>query len=158
MLVGFVVGLPANFVLARLQESPGYRQLTLMGLKQTIAYAFGVAPLALAYASCIALVFSYKPANNFLKWLAPQGRMALTNYLMQTLIGIFTFSQMGFDFQTLGPTGWTIFAFGIFILQVILSNIWLRYFRFGPMEWIWRQLTYGKRLPLKKDTGKSKTN
>jgi uncharacterized protein len=149
ILAGFAIGLPANYLLARLQANPGYDQLTMMGLKQTIAYAIGVAPLALAYAASIALLYLYAPFQKTLALLAPQGRMALTNYLMQTLIGIITFSQLGFGFPSLGPAAWTLFAVGIFFLQVIISTIWLRYFQYGPMEWIWRQLTYGKRLPLK---------
>lgn len=128
-----------------------------MGLKQTIAYALGVAPLALAYASAIALLYIHTSFKKILSVLAPQGRMALTNYLVQTIIGIFTFSHVGFGFQSLGPAGWTLFALGIFALQVVMSTIWLHYFQFGPMEWIWRQLTYGKRLPLKKNHQLSST-
>lgn len=149
MVCGFAIGLPANYLLAHLQEIKGYDQLTIIGLKQTIAYAAGVAPLALAYAATVALLYSQTVFKKLLAVLAPVGRIALTNYLAQTLIGILAFSELGINFQTLGPAAWTIFALAIFCMQVIVSTIWLRYFRFGPMEWIWRQLTYGKRLPLK---------
>jgi uncharacterized protein len=150
LLGGLVLGLPANYILAKLQEYPGYMQLTMMGFKQTIAYAIGVAPLSLAYVAAISLLFTTNTFHSILKVLAPQGRMALTNYLMQTMIGIFTFSHVGLGVQSLGPAAWTLFALGIFTIQVVMSTIWLRYFQYGPMEWIWRQLTYGKRLPLRK--------
>jgi uncharacterized protein len=150
LLAGLLIGLPANYILVHLQQNPGYMQLTMMGLKQTIAYAIGVAPLSLAYAAAFSLLYTHLPFQKVLNLLAPQGRMALTNYLMQTLIGIFTFSQLGFGFQSLGPAASTLFALAVFTGQVIVSTIWLNYFQYGPMEWIWRQLTYGKRLPLKK--------
>jgi uncharacterized protein len=129
----------------------------MLGLKRTIAYAFGVVPLSLAYAAAFSLLYTHYTFQKILAVLAPQGRMALTNYLMQTLIAIFTFSQVGFGFQTLGPAAWTFFALAVFTGQVIFSTIWLKYFQYGPMEWIWRQLTYGKRLPLKKIRNQSKT-
>jgi len=151
LLGGFIIGLPANYMLAHIQQNPGYMELTIMGLKQTIAYAIGVAPLSLAYAAAFSLLYTHTASQKVLNLLAPQGRMALTNYLMQTLIGIFTFSQVGFGFHSLGPAAWTLFALAVFTVQVILSTIWLNYFQYGPMEWIWRQLTYGKRLPLKKN-------
>ncbi len=96
------------------------------------------------------LLYTHSTSQKILILLVPQGHMALTNYLMQTLLGIFTFSQVGFGFQSLGPAAWTLFALAVFTGQVILSTIWIKYFQYGPMEWIWRQLTYGKRLPLKK--------
>jgi uncharacterized protein len=150
LLVGLLIGLPTNYVLADLQANPGGSKFTILGLKQTIAYAFGVVPLSLAYAAAFSLLYTNHTSQKILLVLAPQGRMALTNYLMQTLIAIFTFSQVGFGFQTLGPAAWTLFALAVFTVQVILSTTWLKYFQYGPMEWIWRQLTYGKRLPLKK--------
>ena len=153
---GLLIGLPANYILAHLQQNPGYMQLTTMGLKQTIAYAIGVAPLTLAYAAAFSLLYTHPASQKVLTVLAPQGRMALTNYLMQTLIGVFTFSGLGFGLQSLGPAAWTLFALAVFAMQVVLSTIWLNYFQYGPMEWVWRQLTYGKRLPLRKNHHHSK--
>jgi uncharacterized protein len=79
------------------------------------------------------------------------GRMALTNYIMQSLIGLIIFSHIGFSFyETLSPSKTLITAFTVFVVQVILSKIWLTFFRFGPFEWAWRCLTYKELLPIKK--------
>lgn len=79
------------------------------------------------------------------------GRMALTNYIMQSAIGLILFSSVGFSrYETLSPTGTLITAFLVFGFQIIFSKIWLSYFQFGPLEWAWRCLTYKKILPIKK--------
>lgn len=81
------------------------------------------------------------------------GRMALTNYIMQGLIGIIIFSSIGFGmYETLSPSETLSAAIIVFIFQVIFSKIWLTYFQFGPLEWIWRCLTYKKLLPIKKES------
>jgi uncharacterized protein len=152
---GLLIGLPANYIMATLKEKPGYGQLTMHGLKQTVAYAFGVAPLALAYASFIALLYLVNPIKKFLNLLAPVGKMALTNYIMHTLIGIFAFTGIGFAFNPIGPTAWTIFALCVFIVQIILSTIWFRFFNYGPLEWLWRSATYNKWQPLVKSRAKN---
>lgn len=79
------------------------------------------------------------------------GRMALTNYIMQSVIGLFLFSSIGFGlYETLSPSETLTTAIITFIFQIILSKIWLTYFRFGPLEWIWRCFTYKKLLTIKK--------
>ena len=77
--------------------------------------------------------------------------MALTNYLMQTLTAITLFYGIGFNLA--GKFGYTvtiIIALLIFSLQVIFSKWWLQTHKFGPMELLWRQLTYGKIVKNKK--------
>lgn len=99
------------------------------------------------------LLFEKKCATKTLNLLSPYGRMALTNYLMQSLIGSFIFFNWG-----LGLLGHLraveIFGLGIFVLivQVALSHLWLKHFKFGPLEWLWRSLTYFKIQPIKKMT------
>lgn len=79
------------------------------------------------------------------------GRMALTNYLMQSFIGLILFSSIGFKlYETLSPSKSLMIAILVFSFQVLFSKIWLNYFRFGPLEWIWRCLTYKDYLPIKK--------
>ena len=93
--------------------------------------------------------------NSKLKsWLKPlrhAGRMALTNYIMQSIIGLILFSSVGFSlYETMSPFQTLSTAIGVFFFQVIYSKIWLSYFRFGPLEWVWRCLTYNKLLPIRK--------
>ena len=149
-IFGLSIGLPANYMYATLKETRGYEMLTMHGLKQTIAYAFGVAPLALGYAAFFALLYLNRITKRFLNILAPVGKMALTNYIMHTLIGIFAWTGLGFSFNPIGPTAWTIFAFIVFIIQIITSTIWLHFFYYGPLEWLWRSATYKKWQPMVK--------
>jgi uncharacterized protein len=86
-----------------------------------------------------------------LSGLAPMGRMALTQYILQSLVGTWLFYGYGLGaFETM-PRSWQIpFALLLFAVQVLLSHVWLRYFRFGPLEWIWRAMTYGQWPPLRR--------
>jgi uncharacterized protein len=78
------------------------------------------------------------------------GRMALTNYIMQSAIGLILFSSIGFKlYETLSPSSTLLTAVTVIIFQVIMSKVWLTYFQFGPLEWIWRCLTYKELLPIK---------
>ncbi len=88
--------------------------------------------------------------RNLLSPLKYIGRMALTNYLMQSFIGLLLFSSIGFKlYETLSPSGAFMTAISVFVFQVIFSKFWLKYFRFGPLEWIWRCLTYKELLPIR---------
>ena len=79
------------------------------------------------------------------------GRMALTNYILQSVIGLVLFTSVGFRlYETLSPFETLVFAILVFIVQVFLSKIWLTYFRFGPLEWIWRCLTYKELFSIKR--------
>ena len=122
-----------------------------IGLVHTAAYAFSVVPLALAYASCFALLWTSERAQRILHVLAPAGRMALTNYLMQTIIALALFTGMGLGWGTrVSAITFESLAVGVFIIQVLWSHWWLKRFQFGPMEWVWRTLTYGKVMPMRK--------
>ena len=110
-------------------------------------------PLALAlfYLSAFVLVFRTPAGQRWLGWLAPVGRMALTNYLAQTLIAIALFYGIGLGIgPRFGLLGVSVAAVSIFLLQAAASTWWLARFRFGPMEWLWRNLTYGRVHPLRR--------
>lgn len=86
--------------------------------------------------------------------LAPVGRMAFTNYLTQTLI-MTTLFYMPWGFHWFGDPSWGpgplwMAVGGIWIAQLIWSPLWLSAFQMGPLEWIWRCLTYGRMVPLRK--------
>jgi uncharacterized protein len=89
------------------------------------------------------------------KSLAAVGQMAFTNYIMQTLICNTIF--MGFGFGLYGQLErYELYyvVFGIWIFQTLVSPIWLKYFRFGPLEWVWRSLTYWKKQPFVREQKK----
>ncbi len=113
-------------------------------------YAFSVIPLALCYIMAFALLFERKPRHLAFRLLSAPGRMALTNYIGQTLVGMFLFYGIGLGLGTsFGLVAIECTALVVFLLEVLLSRLWLRSFRFGPLEWIWRVLTYGRLFPLR---------
>lgn len=86
--------------------------------------------------------------------LAAVGRMALTNYLMQSILMTFVFYGWGlgyFGHVERGPL--FFFVFAVWALQLIWSPIWLARFRYGPAEWAWRSLTYMKKQPMRLEPG-----
>lgn len=106
--------------------------------------------VALGYIGLIMLICKSEVLKKFTHPFAAVGRMALTNYLMQTIICITIFYGHGFGlFGKVGRTQQILFVFGVWIFQLIVSPIWLRYFRFGPAEWLWRTLSYLKIQPMR---------
>lgn len=156
---GLIIGLPANFYLARHMSyfMDDYWGMKTKGFHQTVLYAIGVAPLAMAYVGLFMLSFKTNVGNKLLSVLAPVGKMAFSNYILQSLAGNFFFLGAGLGYMgQVGPVYFTIFGIAFFILQVIISTVWLKYFNYGPVEWVWRSATYKKWQPFrKKDPGSS---
>ncbi len=150
LLIGAVVGLPCNFVLAMMMETGAYYGLEATGIIQPLVYAYGVPALSLSYAAGIALVYTSQQ-RNILSIFKPVGRMALTNYLMQSIICSLIFVNYGFGwYAQIAPLHLLLIGLSIYIFQVIFSYVWLLYFQFGPAEWLWRCLTYKQWLPMRK--------
>jgi uncharacterized protein len=141
-------------------------QFTQAGLREQIAWLdsepgkFAIrillraGPLALgiAYATGFALLFLQPAWQRRLQLLAPLGRMALTHYLTQSVLGIALFYGIGLGIgPRWGVAGWLLAWALIFGLQLWASHWWLERFRFGPMEWVWRSLTYGRRQPFRRE-------
>ncbi|MCK4676540.1 MAG: DUF418 domain-containing protein [Bacteroidales bacterium] len=106
--------------------------------------------VGLGYIGVIMLICKSSHFKRFKNWLAPVGRMALTNYLIQTLICTTIFYGHGLGlFSKVERPGQIMIVIAIWIIQIIYSNIWLKHFRFGPFEWLWRSLTYWKIQPFK---------
>ncbi|WP_445737784.1 DUF418 domain-containing protein [Mariniflexile sp.] len=146
-LIGIGIGLPMSIVRTYFVFFGG--NTDFIGFINTLNYAFSTVPLALGYAALLAVIYHKKPA--LLHWLAPAGKMAFTNYIMQTLISITIFYKLGFGLAgKFGFTVITLIAISIFLLQVLFSTFWLKHFRFGPLEWLWRQLTYNKKIEINK--------
>ncbi|RZA36767.1 MAG: DUF418 domain-containing protein [Lysobacteraceae bacterium] len=112
----------------------------------------GPLALGIAYAAGFALLFLHPRWQARLRVLAPMGRMALTHYLAQSVVGIVLFYGIGLGIgPRWGLAGWLLAWGAIFAAQVVASHWWLARFRFGPMEWAWRSLTYGHRQPLRRE-------
>ncbi len=106
--------------------------------------------MGLFYLWVIGWIYYNATWKNVLLPLKYVGRMALTNYIIQSIIGLILFSSIGFKlYETLSPSEAFMTAILVFIFQVIFSKIWLKHFKFGPLEWIWRCLTYKELLPIR---------
>lgn len=148
---GFIIGLPFSIAMGIFEGDDHYVPMHWEGLFDTVSYAFGVVPLSLAYTATIALLWNRKNNNSRLRYFAPAGRMALTNYILQTVVGSFLFYAAGFGLgQEFGLVYVFLIALAIYIFQILYSTLWLKYFQYGPLEWIWRMLTYRKWLPIRK--------
>lgn len=108
--------------------------------------------MTLACASGLALAYLNPRWQPAICRLAPMGRMALTWYLLQTALGIFLFYGFAGGPALMGqvpPLAIAMLAVGGYLVQVWLANLWLRRFRFGPAEWLWRSLTYWRIQPFR---------
>ncbi|MDR1154002.1 MAG: DUF418 domain-containing protein [Bacteroidales bacterium] len=141
---GFLAGLPLSclFAWSEVNRHPA-------GLvANTAIYALSVVPLSLAFASAVCVWYAGRKDLRFFRIMAAPGRMALTNYIGQSAIGMILFYGIGFGWALTGLIYVELIAAGVFAFQTVSGNVWLRYFRFGPLEWIWRMLTYGKWLKI----------
>lgn len=151
--IGLLIGLPANYLLAYYirNHEADYYNLKINGLYQTIAYALGVAPFALAYVGTFMLCFQTAFGKKIMSVVSPVGRMAFSNYITHSLVCNFVFLGAGLGYGgQVGPFFLTIFGIILFVLQIVISTIWLRYYNYGPVEWLWRSLTYGKMQVMKR--------
>ena len=111
----------------------------------------GSLPMALGYIGLVMLLCKSRFAATLREWLAPVGRTAMTNYLMQSIIATFIFYGHGFGmFGTLGRAEQWLIILGIWAFQLIVSRWWLKRFKFGPFEWAWRSLTYWRLQSMKR--------
>jgi uncharacterized protein len=150
LVYGLALGLIGNIAFAVLAGKEAVLPPTPAGIAGVVSYAFGVPALALGYIALVATLWQKRIWRQMFVFLAPVGRMALTNYLLQTVICVLIFYGYGFgQFGRIGSTVASFIAFSIFLSQILISTLWLKYFSYGPMEWIWRQLTYRQRLALR---------
>ena len=108
----------------------------------------GSIPASLGYMSLI-ILWNKSRDNRLKRRLLATGRMALTNYLSQTVLGMLVLNVLLGD-VSVTRTGIFAFCVGIWVLQLWWSPLWLSRFRFGPAEWLWRVGTYRKRQPLRR--------
>jgi uncharacterized protein len=149
---GFIIGIPTGIATGLFhidQKSIPH----IKGLLDTLFYTLSVVPLCLAYVSWFCLAWIKRKNKSNLRVLAPMGRMALTNYLMQSILGIIIYYGLGFGLGgDIGPSLFIPLGLCVYVLQILYSTWWLKRFNYGPFEWLWRTLTYGKWLPMTKRT------
>ena len=146
---GLALGIPFGilYTWSSMQGSPWGK------VAHDVLYLLSVYPMGFAYAAGFALLFSRNENAPGWMLLAYPGRMACSNYLGQSVIGILLFYGIGLGLgNRVGLLGTELIALGVYAFQILVSTLWMRPFTYGPVEWVWRMLSYGKRLPLKKRT------
>jgi uncharacterized protein len=152
LIISLIIGLLATFS-ARILGGSLYRwPPTLANILFKFLLLIGQIFMCISYITCIYKIVQTSIGKRILKYLIPMGRMALSNYLFQTIIMIVIFFNFGFNlFGRIGLIQTMGIAILILAIQIIFSNIWLKHFRFGPFEWLWRSLTYKKRIKIQND-------
>ena len=156
---GLLIGLPMSFFYAQLGGVSAFAgPANFTGFLRMTAYTLSVFPLGFAYAALF--VLAWKKGSYLLHFFTYAGKMALTNYLLQTAIGVTIFYGIGGGLVgKVEPYVFITIAVLIFACQISLSKLWLKWFRYGPVEWMWRCFTHGEKQQLRKaSSDKSNVN
>ncbi len=147
---GFLLGISSNLFYVIAMEGASRYEPTLWSYAATIGQIIGAPTLALSYVAAITLLVQHTAGRKLLSPLAAVGRMPLSNYLLQSLIATTIFYGYGFGlFGQIGPALGILFTLAIFTAQIPLSVWWMDRFQFGPVEWLWRTLTYLRWQPFR---------
>ena len=142
MKIGFAIGFP----FALLHAYDGITGFRLIPPLHTIIETFSIYPLGWAYMAAFTLY-----VNRADSLFAYPGKMALTCYISQSALAVLLFYGVGFGWgMQMSLPQVILTSIGIFLFQALFSRLWLKLFTYGPLEWIWRMLTYGVWLPLRK--------
>lgn len=113
---------------------------------------YGSLFVSFGYICIMMLISQFKVGMNVKKRMAAIGQMALTNYITQSVICVFIFYGIGFGlFGQIDRSIQLLITLLIWIIQYVWSKAWLDRFQFGPLEWLWRSLTYGKIQPMQRE-------
>ncbi len=143
--LGLLLGIPTSVVYAWSAVCGHPAGLAI----HSLLYAVSVVPMALAYTAGVCLLYLAHPTWRLWTILAAPGRMALSNYLAQSVLGILLFYGVGFGLgASIGLLPTEAVATLVFVVEIVVSRVWLRHFQYGLVEWVWRMAVYKKRLPL----------
>ena len=143
-ILGLITGIGMSLLAS---PDPGSRWYSLAPVI-SVLMALSSVVLAIGYGASIVALYTFTAADRVLGLLAPLGRMAFSNYLAQSLIFGWIFFGYGLGlFGRLSPSQAMALGIVVYFAQIVVSRWWLKRFRFGPMEWLWRTLMYGARQP-----------
>ncbi|WP_017549131.1 DUF418 domain-containing protein [Salinicoccus carnicancri] len=138
---GTPVKILVGYGLTYMMDDPAWAVLTLL------AYTVGGPLMSLGYiALFILIVQKFKTVTELLQ---PVGQMALTNYIMQSVLMTGLFYGLNL-FNRVDAVWFIPIVLAVFMIQMVLSHLWMKLFRFGPLEWVWRTVTYGTVMPIRK--------
>jgi uncharacterized protein len=149
VLMGYAIGLTVNYFETTNILNNNFSYLSFY--QSNITYDLGRVPVAMGHIGMI-MLFSKLNVLGWLKYaISCVGKMALTNYLTHSFICMIVFTGVGFGlFGKLERYELLYVVFSIWIFQLIISPIWLKYFHYGPAEWVWRRLSYLNHPPFRK--------
>ena len=146
-IAGLAIGLPlavAGVVVTVMNDYS--REIAFVG---QIPNTIGTIPFSMAYMSLI-ILWNSRADNWLKKRLRAVGRMALTNYLTQTVIGVLVLTVLLGEVDVVNRGLVLVFVIAVWALQLWWSQPWLGRFLFGPAEWVWRVATYRSGQPLRR--------
>ena len=141
MLGGYAVGMPLNIYEANWLMSHGFSGIARH--QADITYDFARLAQTIGHLGLLGLFLKSGTFTWFRRSMAAVGRMALTNYLSHSVVALIIFVLLGY-WGALERHQLYYIVFSIWAVQIVISPLWLKHFHFGPVEWLWRYLTYGK--------------
>ncbi|MFN2224343.1 MAG: M20/M25/M40 family metallo-hydrolase, partial [Candidatus Promineifilaceae bacterium] len=150
--IGLIIGLVFNAIAVWVTVDAGVVAPEHQRFASVSARTIGAPALMLFYASGLVLLMRRESWRQRLTPLAPVGRMALSNYLLQSVLAGLLFYGYGLGlYGQITPTVALIIVVIIYLVQIRLSEWWMERYRFGPAEWLWRTLAYGRWQPLRRE-------
>jgi uncharacterized protein len=150
LMVGLPLGLLLNVIYTMTYTSATAMEINLRWVATATCLSIGGPVLTLGYIATLSLLLQRPRWQIFSRPLAAAGRMALSNYLIQSLVCTTLFYSYGLGwYGSVGRAAGVGLALLIYLAQLPISVWWLNRFRFGPAEWLWRSLTYGTPQPMK---------
>ena len=148
-IIGYGIGIPLNWTMSRLWIQSGFDFVAMFGYLMATSDP-GRFTVALGHTAVIMLLVKAGALKWITKPLANVGRMALSNYLLTSILCTFFFYGIGFGmFAKLQRAQLLYVLAAVWAINLIFSAVWLKFYRFGPAEWLWRSLTYCKKQPMK---------
>ncbi|MFP4335137.1 MAG: DUF418 domain-containing protein [Wenzhouxiangella sp.] len=141
-----ITGLLLELTYLRTDGLPEESLFGQIELLRTVLHVVATPLIAAGYICAMVLLFNRRSLRWLVKPFAPVGQMALSNYLTQSVAIILILTSVGPGLGLAGKAGASTFVplvLAVFITQILVSHVWMKFFAFGPAEWLWRALTYG---------------
>jgi uncharacterized protein len=157
-ILGLGLGLPLSYLFVTYDVNHNFNWFEISKTKPFDFYEIQRLVHSIGIFGLIMLMYKSGLFKWFFALLRPVGQMAFTNYITQSIMCGFFFLGIGLGyFGKLEYHQLFYVVATVWIIQILWSHIWLRYFRFGPFEWLWRSLTYWKKQPMKKSVASPHT-
>ena len=156
LLGAFVLGLlVVKWIITLFPQPQGFMMFappTVSSIMRTALGDISTVLFSAALTMTFVVLYQLPVVGKCLDVLAPYGRMGLTNYVSQSVVGaiLFAFWAFGATFGGWSATETFLLGLGVYITQIVVCALWLKYFKYGPLEWLWRTATYLKLQPFKK--------